>query len=78
METTILRAIPVLPALLLYWSVIAVAFVVQARRRARREIAHRAQRAGEDFEIALSIPLGGFIAAAALPIVVLLLAMVVT
>jgi hypothetical protein len=74
MQTEIIRSIPIVPALLLYWSILVAFFVVQTRRRARHELAKRVEVAGtEDFEISLPLPIAGFVVAAALPLVLLIL-----
>ena len=74
METTMQYALPVVPAIVLYWSALAVYFVVHGRRRARHELAKRMELAGnDDFEISLHLPIAGFVVAAALPLVLLLL-----
>jgi hypothetical protein len=74
MEIETGRFIPIVPILLLYWSALVVFFVVRARRRARHEIARHAGLAGDDdFPIVLSVPVAGFLVAAAAPLVVLLI-----
>lgn len=79
METTIQYALPVVPAIVLYWSALAVYFVLHARRRARHELAKRMELAGnDDFELSLPLPIAGFVVAAALPFVLLLLLALIT